>query len=126
MPGRAARTSRFVPPISLMPEARAMARRDIDRPQPNGHTVGEEHDDDPVIVTPAGRAVHTWREDSPGSVQWSTMGFRTACGTLHRNRSDSRRSTKTSAATASATHDECQPTVQITVMSTAPSMAGSA
>ena len=30
-----------------------------------GHTIGEDHDDDPVLLDPAGRAVDTWRENYP-------------------------------------------------------------
>jgi len=31
----------------------------------DGHTIGEDHDDDPVLIDPAGRAVDTWRENYP-------------------------------------------------------------
>ncbi|MEX0428295.1 polyphosphate kinase 2 [Nocardioides sp. DS6] len=31
----------------------------------DGHTIGEDHDDDPVLLDPAGRAVDTWRESYP-------------------------------------------------------------
>ena len=38
----------------------------IDRLQIEGHTLGEEdHDDDPVLIDPTGRAVDTWRENYP-------------------------------------------------------------
>jgi polyphosphate kinase 2 len=37
----------------------------IDRLQIEGHTIGEDHDDDPVLIDPAGRAVDTWRENYP-------------------------------------------------------------
>lgn len=40
-------------------------RQYIDRLQIDGHTVGEDHDDDPVLLDPAGRAVDTWRENYP-------------------------------------------------------------
>jgi polyphosphate kinase 2 len=40
-------------------------REYIDRLQIDGHTVGEDHDDDPVLIDPAGRAVDTWRENYP-------------------------------------------------------------
>ncbi|WP_225734841.1 polyphosphate kinase 2 [Pseudoclavibacter endophyticus] len=40
-------------------------REYIDRLQADGHTVGEDHDDDPVLIDPAGRAVDTWRENYP-------------------------------------------------------------
>ena len=37
----------------------------IDRLQIAGHTIGEDHDDDPVLIDPEGRAVDTWRENYP-------------------------------------------------------------
>jgi polyphosphate kinase 2 len=37
----------------------------IDRLQIDGHTIGEDHDDDPVLIDPQGRAVDTWRENYP-------------------------------------------------------------
>jgi polyphosphate kinase 2 len=40
-------------------------REYIDRLQIEGHTVGEDHDDDPVLLDPDGRAVDTWRENYP-------------------------------------------------------------
>ncbi|UFU04116.1 polyphosphate kinase 2 [Ruania suaedae] len=40
-------------------------REYIDRLQIAGHTLGEDHDDDPVLIDPAGRAVDTWRENYP-------------------------------------------------------------
>jgi polyphosphate kinase len=40
-------------------------REYIDRLQIDGHTIGEDHDDDPVLIDPAGRAVDTWRENYP-------------------------------------------------------------
>ena len=40
-------------------------REYIDRLHIEGHTVGEDHDDDPVLIDPAGRAVDTWRENYP-------------------------------------------------------------
>src|SRR6478609_9109471 len=30
-----------------------------------GHTIGEDYDDDPVLIGPDGRAVDTWRETYP-------------------------------------------------------------
>src|SRR5262245_58389867 len=30
-----------------------------------GHTIGEDHDDDPILIAPDGRAVDTWRENYP-------------------------------------------------------------
>lgn len=40
-------------------------REYIDRLQIEGHTIGEDHDDDPVLLDPQGRAVDTWRENYP-------------------------------------------------------------
>ncbi len=40
-------------------------REFIDRLQIDGHTIGEDHDDDPVLIDPQGRAVDTWRENYP-------------------------------------------------------------
>ena len=37
----------------------------IDRLHIGGHTIGEDHDDDPVLIDPEGRAVDTWRENYP-------------------------------------------------------------
>ncbi|MFV0533930.1 MAG: polyphosphate kinase 2 [Cumulibacter sp.] len=40
-------------------------REYIDRLQIDGHTRGDDHDDDPVLLDPKGRAVDTWRENYP-------------------------------------------------------------
>lgn len=40
-------------------------REYIDRLQTDGYSAGEDHDDDPVLIDRAGRAVHTWRENYP-------------------------------------------------------------
>ena len=40
-------------------------REYIDRLHIEGHTVGEDYDDDPVLIDPDGRAVDTWRENYP-------------------------------------------------------------
>ncbi|QIG45750.1 polyphosphate kinase 2 [Nocardioides anomalus] len=40
-------------------------REYIDRLQIDGHTIGEDHDDDPVLLDPQGRAVDTWRDNYP-------------------------------------------------------------
>jgi polyphosphate kinase len=40
-------------------------REYIDKLHIDGHTVGEDHDDDPVLIDPAGHAVDTWRENYP-------------------------------------------------------------
>ncbi|MDF9717956.1 polyphosphate kinase 2 [Nocardioides sp. ChNu-153] len=37
----------------------------IDRLQVEGYALGEDHDDDPVLIDPQGRAVDTWRENYP-------------------------------------------------------------
>ena len=40
-------------------------REYIDRLHIEGHTIGEDHDDDPVLIDPFGAAVDTWRENYP-------------------------------------------------------------
>jgi polyphosphate kinase len=40
-------------------------REYIDRLQINGHSLGEDHDDDPVLLDAKGQAVDTWRENYP-------------------------------------------------------------
>lgn len=40
-------------------------REYIDRLHIDGHTIGEDIDDDPVLLDPEGRAVDTWRESYP-------------------------------------------------------------
>ena len=40
-------------------------REYIDKLHIDGHTVGEDHDDDPILIDPEGRAVDTWRENYP-------------------------------------------------------------
>ena len=40
-------------------------RKYIDKLQIDGYAVGEDHDDDPELIDPAGRAVDTWRENYP-------------------------------------------------------------
>ncbi|WP_427385097.1 polyphosphate kinase 2 [Janibacter sp. G56] len=40
-------------------------REYIDRLQTNGYSVTDDHDDDPVLIDPDGRAVDTWRENYP-------------------------------------------------------------
>jgi hypothetical protein len=40
-------------------------REYIDRLKIDGHTIGEDHDDDPILIDPAGLAVDTWREIHP-------------------------------------------------------------
>ncbi len=37
----------------------------IDRLGAAGHRIGEDHDDDPVLIDPFGKAVDTWRENYP-------------------------------------------------------------
>jgi polyphosphate kinase 2 len=61
------------PPSGTPPVTRAAyrarmlhnVREYIDRLQIDGHTIGEDHDDDPILIDPAGRAVDTWRENYP-------------------------------------------------------------
>ncbi|MBO0882084.1 MAG: polyphosphate kinase 2 [Mycobacterium sp.] len=40
-------------------------REFIDRLQIGGYSIGGDHDDDPELIDPAGRAVDTWRENYP-------------------------------------------------------------
>ena len=40
-------------------------REYIDRLQIDGHRIGDDHDDDPVLLDPQGLAVDTWRENYP-------------------------------------------------------------
>jgi polyphosphate kinase 2 len=40
-------------------------RKYIDLLHIEGHTIGDDHDDDPVLIDPEGRAVDTWRENYP-------------------------------------------------------------
>ena len=40
-------------------------REYIDKLHIDGHTIGEDHDDDPILIDPDGRAVDTWRENYP-------------------------------------------------------------
>ena len=40
-------------------------REYIDALKIDGHTIGEDHDDDPILIDPEGRAVDTWRENYP-------------------------------------------------------------
>jgi polyphosphate kinase len=42
-------------------------REYIDKLQIEGHSLGEDHDDDPVLLDAAGQAVDTWRENYPYS-----------------------------------------------------------
>lgn len=40
-------------------------REPIDRLQIDGRTIGDDHDDDPILIDPHGNAVDTWRENYP-------------------------------------------------------------
>ena len=40
-------------------------REYIDHLQIEGHTIGDDHDDDPILIDPHGKAVDTWRENYP-------------------------------------------------------------
>jgi polyphosphate kinase 2 len=40
-------------------------REYIDKLHIDGHTIGEDHDDDPVLIDASGQAVDTWRENYP-------------------------------------------------------------
>ncbi len=44
---------------------REHVREYIDRLQTEGFTVGEDYDDDPILIDPHGDAVDTWRENYP-------------------------------------------------------------
>lgn len=48
-----------------LPDSRLDVREYIDRLHIDGHRVGEDHDDDPILIDAAGRAVDTWRENYP-------------------------------------------------------------
>ncbi len=52
-------------PRAYCPSMLRNVREYIDRLQIDGHTIGEDHDDDPVLMDPDGRAVDTWRENYP-------------------------------------------------------------
>ena len=58
----AARASCASPRMPVMLED---VREYIDRLHIDGYTIGDDHDDDPVLIDPAGRAVDTWRENYP-------------------------------------------------------------
>ena len=47
-----------------MPQKMAL-REYIDHLRVEGYTVRDDHGDDPVLITPDGKAVETWREDYP-------------------------------------------------------------
>jgi polyphosphate kinase 2 len=40
-------------------------RAHIDRMHLEGHSIGDDHDDDPILLDPQGNAVDTWRENYP-------------------------------------------------------------
>ncbi|HET6153283.1 MAG TPA: polyphosphate kinase 2 [Marmoricola sp.] len=40
-------------------------RAHIDRLHLEGHSIGDDHDDDPILIDPHGNAVDTWRENYP-------------------------------------------------------------
>lgn len=42
-------------------------REYIDRLRIDGHSIGEDHDDDPILLDAQGNAVDTWRENYPYS-----------------------------------------------------------
>jgi polyphosphate kinase 2 len=53
------------PTVARVPTMLRDFREYIDRLHIDGHTIGEDHDDDPVLIDPDGRAVDTWREGYP-------------------------------------------------------------
>ncbi len=50
-------------------------RHYIDRLHIDGHTIGDNHDDDPVLIDREGRAVDTWRENYPYSERMSRAEY---------------------------------------------------
>lgn len=44
-------------------------RQYIDRLGIDGHTIGDDHDDDPILLDKHGSAVDTWRENYPYDVR---------------------------------------------------------
>jgi len=50
-------------------------REYIDRLQIHGHSIGEDHDDDPILIDAAGRAVDTWRENYPYDERMSREAY---------------------------------------------------
>src|SRR5689334_17244022 len=40
-------------------------RAHIDKLKLDGHSIGDDHDDDPILIDPRGNAVDTWRENYP-------------------------------------------------------------
>lgn len=48
-------------------------RQYIDRLHIDGHPIDEDHDDDPVLLDPGGRAVDTWRENCPERARINAM-----------------------------------------------------
>jgi len=50
-------------------------REYIDRLQIHGHSIGEDHDDDPMLIDAAGRAVDTWRENYPYDERMSREAY---------------------------------------------------
>ncbi|MEO8827202.1 polyphosphate kinase 2 [Lapillicoccus sp.] len=46
-------------------QVREHVREYIDRLHAEGFSVGEDHDDDPILIDPHGHAVDTWRENYP-------------------------------------------------------------
>ena len=50
-------------------------REYIDRLRIDGHTIGEDHDDDPVLLDAYGNAVDTWRENYPYAERMSRTEY---------------------------------------------------
>ena len=65
----------------LSPVLQGGVREYIDRLGIEGDTIGEDHDDDPILVEPEGRAVDSWREDYPYDQRHGPGGVRRARST---------------------------------------------
>jgi len=50
-------------------------REYIDRLRIDGHTIGEDHDDDPILLDAYGNAVDTWRENYPYAERMSRTEY---------------------------------------------------
>ena len=80
-PGPAGRTTRAAE------RAPDRWRTQNDKLQIDGYTIGEDHDDDPVLIDPDGRAVDTWRENYPYDERMSRVeDDRSTCSMLMRAR----------------------------------------
>ena len=60
-------------------------REYIDRLRIDGHSIGDDHDDDPVLLDADGRAVDTWRENYPYDERMPRDGVRRGRSTCCRS-----------------------------------------